>query len=339
MNISVIGLDIAKQVFHVVGLNRAGKLQLRKKLKRNQVLAWFAQQPACTVSMEACGGSHYWGRELEKLGFTVNLIPAQHVKPYVRGNKNDYNDALAIAEASQRPELRCVGIKTPGQQDRQALLRMRKSVVGDRTALCNQVRGLLTEYGIVLPQGITVLRKAIPRLLEDADNGLSNLFRELLAQKQQQLEELDGHIDAYDQKLKQAAQGCEAIQRLQTIPGFGVVVANSFYSEVGDGKAFRRGRDVSASLGLVPRQHTSGDKQVLLGISKRGDRHLRSLLVHGARSVMKYAAGKEDALSRWATKLAERRGYNKAIVALANKLARIGWAVLAKGGTYQTRTT
>lgn len=337
MNINVIGLDIAKNVFHLIGLNQAGKVQLKKKLKRAQMLNWFAQQAVCTICMEACGSAHYWARELEKLGFEVKLLPAQHVKAFVQGSKNDYNDALAIAEASQRPKLHKVRIKTLDQQDKQALQRMRTGSINDRTALCNQVRGLLAEYGLVIPRGVSQLRKALPTLLEDADNGLTDFFRELLARKWQQLRELDEHIQAYNQKLQEASQHCEPIQRLQSIPGFGPVTANSFYCEITDGQAFRCGRDVSAYLGLVPRQHTSGDKTVLLGITKRGNKHLRSLLIHGARAALSQAAGKEDALSRWAIKLAERRGFNKAVVALANKLARIGWAVLARGETYEAR--
>jgi transposase len=263
------------------------------------------------------------------------LIPPQYVKPYVRGNKNDYNDALAIAEAVVQPQMRFAAIKTVAQQDIQALHRLRERRIAERTALCNQVRGLLGEYGIVLPRGVVSLRRRLPELLEDAGNGLSELFRRLLAQCDQQFGELDAHIDGYTRELKRQSRQSAVCQRLETIPGYGPIVASVFYSVVGDGSAYRRGRDVSAAVGLVPRQHSSGGKENLLGISKRGDRYLRSLLIHGARSVVRQAAGKDDRLSRWINRVKAARGYNKAVVALANKLARIGWAVLAHNTTYQ----
>jgi len=335
MQITTIGLDLAKNVFHMVGLNQAGKMQLRKKLKRNQVLAYFANLPTCTIAMEACASAHYWGRELEKQGHCVRLIPPRSVKPYVQGNKNDYNDALAIAEAYSRPKLRFVSIKTIKQQDDQALHRLKAGVTSQRTQVCNQLRGLLAEYGLVVPAGITKLRTAIPQILEDAENGLSGDFRELLQQGYRQLLELDHHIKTYDRKLQQRVKANKAAQRLMTIPGYGPVVSSVFLSAIGDGQAFSKGRDVSAYLGLVPRQHSSGNKQVLLGITKRGNKYLRGLLVHGARSVVKHAAVKEDKLSLWVNDLVKRRGKNKATVALANKLARIGWSVLTSGGVYQ----
>jgi len=337
MNITVYGIDIAKQVFHVIGLNQAGKVVVKRKLKRSQLLSFFANRIPCRLSMESCASSHYWGRELTKLGYEVKLLPGQHVKPFVRTNKNDYNDALAIAEASARPGMYPVSIKTIEQQDIQALHRMRQASVADRTALCNQVRGLLGEYGIIVNQGVCALRKAIPSILEDAENGLTALFREMLAQKQRQLQQLDEHVDYYSGKIEQQAREDEITQRLQTIPGFGPIVASTYRSVIGDGSAFNRGRDVSASLGLVPRQHSSGGKDVLLGISKRGDKYLRSLLVHGARAVIRQAHRKDDALSRWVMRLVERRGKNKATVALANKLARIGWVVTTRGVDYQPR--
>jgi transposase len=332
--ITTIGLDLAKNVFHVVGCNEHGKIVRKRMLKRSQVLTYFANLPVSLVGMEACASAHHWARELGTLGHEVRLIPPQYVKPYVRGNKNDYNDALAIAEAVVRPEMRFVGVKTPEQQDIQALHRLRERRLGDRTALCNQLRGLLAEYGLVFPKGITTLRRHLPELLEDGKNGLSDLFRQLLAQGYQQLQELDGHIDFYTQELVHQSQQDDACQRLQTIPGFGPIVASVFHSVVGHGQAYRRGRDVSASIGLVPKQHSSGGKEVLLGISKCGDRYLRSLLIHGARSVVIQAKAKDDRLSRWINHLVSARGFNKAVVALANKMARIGWVILAKKTTY-----
>lgn len=328
MKITTIGLDLAKSVFHAVSFDERHKEVSKRMLRRNQVREYFAQLEPCRVGMEACAGAHYWARELEKLGHTVKLIPPQFVRPYVQGNKNDYNDARAIAEAATRPRMRCVGIKTVEQQDIQALHRLRQQRVKERTALCNQLRALVAEYGIVMNKGVATVRRGIPLLLEDAENGLSDLFRALLAQGYEQLIELEAHIDHYTRKVEAHGRQHAHVRRLQTLPGYGPIVASVFASVVGDGKAFKCGRDVSASLGLVPRQHASGGKEVLLGISKRGDKYLRSLLIHGARSVVLHAKNKEDALSRWVNRLHERRGTNKTAVALANKLARMGWALL-----------
>ena len=337
MKITTVGLDLAKNVFHVVGLNQANKIQLKKKLTRSKLLAFFAQLEPCMVAMEACRSAHYWGREIQALGHKVRLIPPRDVKPFVQGNKNDYNDALAIAESVHRPKIRFVNIKTIEQQDVQALHRLKHGVTKQRTELCNRLRGLLEEYGIIVPAGITKLRSRLPEILEDGDNGLSFPFRALLNQGYHQLKELDSHIKAYEKQLLVQVKEDEAAQRLMSIPGFGPVVSSVFISVVGDGKAYRRGRDVAANVGLVPRQHSSGDKPVLLGISKRGNSYLRGLLIHGARAVVKVAPEKDDSLSRWVMQLVQRRGKNKATVALANKLARIGWAVLTSGGVYESR--
>lgn len=335
MKITTIGLDLAKTVFHVVGLDERGKEVVKRKLRRNQVARYFANLAPCRIGMEACGGAHYWARKLQGMGHRVELIPAQHVKPLVMGNKNDANDARAIAEALGRPKIHFVAVKTQAQQDLQAVQRLRSQCVKDRTALGNGIRGLLSEYGIVLNQGVSTIRKGIPSLLEDAENGLSDRFRSWLYQSHQRLLELDEHIQFYTRELAQVVGQDEDCRRLQTIPGFGPVVAGAFVTVVGDGHAFRRGRDVSAVLGLVPAQHSSGGKDRLLGISKRGDRQVRSVLVQGARSVVMRATGKEDRLSRWINRIRQERGTNKAVVALANKMARIGWAVLRHGTEYQ----
>ncbi len=281
--ITTIGLDLAKNVFHVVCCDARGKVVRKRMLKRSQVLPFFGNLERCLVGMEACAGSHYWGRELEALGFEVKLIPARYVKAYVRGNKNDYNDALAIAEAVVRPEMRIVASKTPEQQDMQALHRMRRGCIGARTALCNQLRGLAGEYGLVAPKGVAALRRRIPEWLEDGDNGLSALFRRLLSEGVERFQELDTHIAFYTREVERLSEHNEACQRLQTLPGYGPIVASAFHGQIGHGEAFRRGRDASASLGLVPRQHSSGGRDTLLGISKRGDRYVRSLLVHAGR--------------------------------------------------------
>lgn len=335
MNITTVGLDLAKNVFHVVCFNAHFKEVKKRMLRRSQVLQFFTLLPPCQVGMEACASSHYWGRELRALGHNLKLIPPQYVKPYLRGNKNDYNDARAIAEASTRPSMPFVAIKTAEEQDMQAIHRMRSQCLRDRTALSNSTRGLLGEYGIVFPKGIASLRKKIPEILEDADNGLSSRFRNALLRRYQQLIELNEHIAFYTSELELLSQQDEACQRLQTIPGFGPIVSSAFRSAVGDGRGYARGRDVAASLGLVPRQHSSGGKNVLLGISKRGDRYLRSQLVHGARAVVVQAARKDDPFSRWINRIHAERGWNKAVVAVANKLARIGWAILRHNACYQ----
>lgn len=333
--VTTVGLDLAKQVFHVVSCDARGRLVGKRMLRRAQVRDYFANLTPVLVGLEACAGAHYWARELTALGHQVRVLPPRAVKAYVQGNKNDYNDALAIAEAAVRPGVRGVEVKTVAQQDVQALHRLRSQCVASRTALGNQLRGLLAEYGLVLPQGLSALRRRIPELMEGAENGLSDAFRRLLAQGYRQLVELDEHIAAHTAELERHSRQDDGCQRLQTIPGFGPIVASVFHNAVGDGRAFRRGRDVSAALGLVPRQHSSGGKSVLLGISKRGDAYLRSLLVHGARAVVRQAAHKDDRLSRWINKVRAQHGYNKATVALANKLARIGWAVLAHRTVYQ----
>lgn len=335
MNITTVGLDLAKNVFHVVCFNEHFKEVKKRMLRRNQVLQFFAQLPPCLIGVEACAGSHYWGRELRALGHDVKLMPPQYVKRYLQGNKNDYNDARAIAEAATQARVPSVAIKTVEAQDMQALHRMRSQCNKDRTALSNSTRGLLGEYGIVLPKGIPALRRMIPELLEDAENELSDRFRHLLSRRYEQLAELDEHIAFYTNELEILSRADDACRRLQTIPGYGPIVSSAFKSTIGDGCSFTHGRDAAASLGLVPRQHSSGGKNVLLGISKRGDRYLRSQLVHGARAVVLQAARKDDPLSRWLNRIREERGFNKAVVAMANKMVRIGWAVLRYKTCYQ----
>jgi transposase len=330
MQVSTIGLDIAKNVFHLVGQNRAGREVLKKRLKRAQVLAYFAQLEACVVGIEACGGAHHWARELGKLGHEAKLIPAQVVKGYVPGVKNDYNDAAGICEAATRPRVRTVAVKTLEQHDIQTLHRMRAAALKQRTGTGNRIRGLLAEYGVVFGRGLATLRKALPEVLEDADNALSALARELLAGQLEKLRALDEEVHGYDRRLAQVQRQHPAAKRLGEVRGIGPVTATALVGALGDGRQFRNGRAMSAALGLVPGQHTSGDKPMLLGITKRGDPYLRTLLVHGARALLSHAAGHDDRLSRWALELAARRGKHKATVALANKLARIAWVVLAR---------
>ena len=330
MNIKRIGIDIAKQVFQVHGVDDQEKVVLRKKLLRAQMLAYFQKLPPCLIGMEACGSSHYWGRELQKMGHTVKLMAPQFVKPYVKSNKNDANDAEAICEAVARPTMRFVAIKTIEQQDIQAAHRIRSELVHQRTAKANQMRGLLGEYGLVVGQRIDVLRKALPLLLEDAENGLTVDFRILLQGLQQDIIMLDERVDEMDNKIKLLANNNEDAKRLLKIPGIGPITATALICAIGDGRQFKRGRDMAAWLGLTPRQHSSGGKERLLGISKRGDAYLRTLLIHGARAVLRVAGHKDDPRSRWIQSLCDRRNKNIAAVALANKNARIVWALLTK---------
>jgi transposase len=330
MNIKRVGIDLAKQVFQLHGVDAHEKAVLRKQLRRAQMLDYFKKLPPCLIGMEACSSAHYWGRELQKLGHTVKLMAPQFVKPYVKSNKNDANDAEAICEAVARPTMRFVAIKTIAQQDIQAIHRIRSELVQQRTAKVNQIRGLLAEYGIVVGRRVDVLRNALPLLLEDAENGLTIDFRTLLEGLQQDLIKLDERVDDMDKKIKLLAHSNEEAKRLQQIPGIGPITATALVCAIGDGKQFKRGRDMAAWLGLTPRQQSSGGKDRLLGISKRGDAYLRTLLIHGARSVLKVAGQKDDPRSRWLQNLCARRNKNIAAVALANKNARIVWALLTQ---------
>lgn len=335
MNNTLIGLDLAKNIFHIVLLDQHGKPTERKKFSRAKLKLYFANRQPTRIAMEACATAHYWARVFETLGHTVSLLPPRHVKAYLRGQKNDFNDAQAIAEAAHHGTIRSVPVKSVAQQDEQAFHRMRRQCVADRTRVLNQTRGLLAEYGLVIPQGAASVRKAVPLILADAENGLTPRFRELLDREYQRLVGLDEELDWFKEQLQQQSKQDEVCQRLQEIPGFGPVVSSAVKCWMGNGQQFRRGRDASAALGVVPRQHTSGDKARLLGITKRGDRYTRAQIINGARSVVNSAGGKSDALSLWINRLVETRGFNKAVVALANKLIRIAWVVIARGERYQ----
>jgi transposase len=334
MSHSVIGLDIAKSVFHVYAIQTDGKV-LKKMLRRQQVLEFFANYPVSLIGIEACGSSHYWARELIALGHNVKLLNARHVKAFVKGNKNDFNDAEAIFDAVSRPNARTIAIKTMEQQDIQLIHRIRQEAVKRRTALVNQIRGLLGERGIVIGQGIHQVRKRLPELLEDAENALTTLSRAAFAEQYERLLELDKEIKRYNQKMGQLCQTNELSKRLAEVPGVGPMTATIVAADLGDGQHYANARHYSASLGIVPRQSSSGGKSVLLGISKRGNCYLRSLLIHGARAVLRTCHNKEDKLSLWLQKLIKRRGFNVAAVALANKNARILWALAHKSEHYE----
>ncbi len=336
MNISRIGIDLAKNVFQLHGVDRSGKAVWKRRLKRDQWLKVLLDQaePGCEIGMEACGGAHHWARELESRGYTVKLMAPQFVKPYVKSNKNDANDAEAICEAMSRPYMRFVTVKSIVQQDIQATHRIRSELMTQRTAKSNQIRGLVAEYGLVAPLTLRALRAAIPCWLEDAENGLTDHFRALLHGVWTDLVTLDDRVLELDQTILKLANSNEVTRRLQQLRGVGPMVATALIATVGDAQQYHKGRQMAAAIGLTPRQHSSGGKNRLLGISKRGDVYLRSLLVHGARAVVSQAKHRDDRLSRWVTGIAQRRHPNVAAVALANKTARMAWAMLRNETDY-----
>ena len=336
MNISRIGIDLAKNVFQLNGVDRNGKTVWKRRLKRHQWLKVVFDQIGldCEIGMEACAGAHHWARELESRGYTVKLIAPQFVKPYVKSNKNDANDAEAICEAMNRPNMRFVTVKSVIQQDIQATHRIRSELISQRTAKANQIRGLVAEYGLVAPQSLRALRIAIPDWLEDAENNLSDYFRSLLHGLWSDLTILNDRVLELDRKVLQLADDNEVTRRLQQLRGVGPLVATALVATFGDARQYRKGRQMAAAIGLTPRQHSSGGKDRLLGISKRGDVYLRCLLIHGARAVILQAKHRDDRLSQWVTGIAQRRHPNVAAVALANKTSRMAWAMLRNESDY-----
>jgi transposase len=335
MNITTIGLDLAKNVFQVHGVNEQGKTVLKKQLKRSQVLAFFANLAPCLIGMEACAAAHHWARKLVTLGHDAKLMAPQFVKPYVKSNKNDARDAEAICEAVSRPNMRFVPVKTPAQQAVLSLHRARQGFIKARTAQANQLRGLLGEFGIAIPQGIRQLSTHVPDIVEDADNGLPGLMRGLVQRLWEHFQELDRQVGELDRDIRRLQREDEASRRLAEIPGIGFLSASALAATVGDAKAFGNGRQLAARLGLVPRQHSSGGKEILMGISKRGDCYVRTLLIHGARAVIQQAERRNEADS-WLKRLLARRSKNVATVAVAAKNARIAWAILAHGRDYDS---
>lgn len=335
MNLHTIGIDLGKTVFHLVGLSQTGEVVVRKKFSRTQLLRFTANIQVALIGMEACAGSHFLGRALREQGHEVRLIPAQYVKPFVKTNKNDFIDGEAIAEAVSRPSMRFVPIKTDEQLDMQSLHRVRERWIMRRTSVVNQIRGLLLERGITVRTGRCHLDAALPNILEDGSTSLSGTLRFLLVELKQELEQLAGHIEQAEMLIERAAQQSEACQRLDAIPGIGPLTATALIAAIGNGGAFRKGRQFAAWVGLVPREHSTGGKQKLLGISKRGNSYLRKLFVQGARAVLKYRDKQCSGLKHWLAELSSRSHYNVVGVALANKLARMAWAVLASGDAYR----
>jgi transposase len=336
MDIKTLGIDLAKNIFQLHGVNAAGRLELKKTIRRPQLLEFIAKLPVCEIVMEACGGANYWARKFKEHGHVVKLISPQFVKPFVKGNKNDYKDAEAIVEASSRPSMRYVTPKTIEQQDMQSLLRSRQGCIQMRTSLSNQLRGLLGEYGIALSTGHAALRRALPGLFDRQQaNELSIFFKELLESQYNMLLVIQQQIDEFDIKINELARTKEVCKRVQQVEGIGPITAVALAATIGDPHDFKNGRHFAAFVGLVPKQHSSGGKDRLLGISKRGDSYLRTLLIHGARAVLLRADKKSDYKSRWVTELKERRGSNRACVALANKNARTVLALLQKNEDYR----
>jgi transposase len=329
MKITTIGIDLAKEVFQIHGVDAHGKTVLRRQLRRSEMAKYFANLEPCLIGMEACGSAHYWARKLGEFGHTVKLMAPQFVKPYVKTNKNDMADSEAICEAVSRPNMRFVPIKNVEQQALLSVHRARQGFVKARTAQANQIRGLLSEFGIVMPQGIRAIAKRMPDILEDAENGIPGTMRKLLERLNDHLKELGRQVEELELQIKRWHIESEASIKLAAIPGIGPITASAIVATVGNATEFKNGRQLAAWLGLVPKQHSSGGKQTLLGISKRGDTYLRTLLIHGARAVIRFAENKGEPDS-WLRKLIARRNKNVAAVALANKNARIVWALLAK---------
>ena len=334
MEITTIGIDLSKNVFQIHGVDHRGKTALKKQLKREQMLPYFANFPICLIGIEACGSAHYWARKLTALGHTVKLIAPQFVKPYVKTNKNDVADAEAICEAVSRPNMRFVPIKNGEQQAILAQHRARQGFVKARTAQANQIRGLLAEYGIVIPKGIVHIGKRLPEILEDGENELPGIFRQLIDRLGSNLKELDRQVKELEVQIQTWHRNSVDSKKLAQIPGIGPISASALVASIGDAKNFKDGRQLAAWLGLVPRQHSTGGKPTLLGISKRGDCYLRTLLIHGARSVVRVVEQQANYANQWLAGIMRRRNKNVAAVALANKNARIIWALLTQNREY-----
>jgi transposase len=335
MSVRVIGIDLGKTVFHLIGMDEHGSIVLKKRFSRQQLLKFLVNVPPCLIAMEASCGCHYLGRQLAAFGHEVRLIPAQFVKPYVKSQKNDYRDAEAIAEAVQRPTMRFVPIKTEDQLDVQAMHRVRQRLLHQRTSLVNQLRAFFLERGLIVRTGRAYLWRVLADVMAQAEQIVSPRMFRLIAAIVQQWRLLELQIAEMDREIEVIAGSDDACQRLQTIPGVGPLAATAMVAAVGNGSAFQKGREFSAWLGLVPQQCSTGGQTKLLGISKRGNEYLRRLFIHGARSVCLHVNRDRHAWGQWLTALRERKPSNVATVALANKLARIAWSVLSRSEEYR----
>jgi transposase len=343
MSINILGIDIAKNRFQLHGADDMGKAVLKKRLSRDQLGAYVANLPQCKIVMESCGGANYWSRVFIRSGHSVKLISPQFVKPFVKTNKNDANDAEAIVEAASRPSMHFVPIKQVEQQDIQSIHRVRSRIVKNRTALINEIRGLNLEYGIPISPGAAKVKRSLCAIITDNTNELTPLSRDCMQDLYDELIGVEIRLKALDKKIRQLCRQNETCCRILKVPGVGELTATAMVAAVPNAKEFKNGRHMSAWLGLVPRQSSSGDKRVLLGISKRGDRYLRTLLIHGARSALSHYKHRDNDYGRWLTAKRARLSFNKAAVALANKNARIIWSLLNTGEEFncgvQTATT
>lgn len=335
MDIKTLGIDLAKNIFQLHGVDSTGRSILRKRVPRAKLAETIINLPPCLIGLEACGSAHYWARKFQAMGHTVKLMAPQFVKPYIKSNKNDANDAEGICEAVSRPNMRFVAIKQIEQQDTQALHRIRSQLVKQRTAQSNQIRGLLAEYGIIIPKGISHISKNMPSLLENKDSKLTSVSVEFFSDLYENFTLLSKKLLTYTKKIEHAARNDEKCQRLMRIEGVGPLSATAIVAAVGNANVFKNGREMAAWLGLVPRQHSSGDRTKLLGITKRGDKYIRMLLIHGGRSVARVSRTKNDPRSAWVLDKLQRCGENKTAVAVANKNARIMWALLTSGSNYK----
>lgn len=335
-NIKVLGIDLAKNVFQLHGTDANGKCVLKKRLSREKLIECMAQLPPCLVGIEACGGAHHWARTFIKMGHTVKMMAPQFVKPYIKSNKNDQNDAAGINEAVTRPTMKFVPLKQIEQQDILLIHRCRELAIKQRTALSNQIRGLLLEYGVVMARGISNMTR-LPTILDMNKDKLTDKSITAFTALYEQFKNYDNQVDKYDKEItKQVTQDvrCKEIQKIR---GIGPITASAIVATIGDVNVFKNGREVSAWLGLVPKQHSSGNRIKLRGISKRGDRYIRTLLIHGGRSVVNRCQNKTDKLNSWVADKKHRRGNNKAAVAVANKNARVIWAMLKTGEVYRNQ--
>lgn len=335
-NVTTIGIDIGKNSFHVVGLDSEGSMVLRQKLSRGQVAIRFANLPPCLIGMEACVGAHHLSRRLLGLGHDVRMMPARYVRPFLKGQKNDFRDAEAIAEAVGRPRMRFVSTKSPEQLDLQALHRVRARLVRHRTAVINQIRALLLERGIAVRQGQHFLRAALPDILGRETELLSPRMINMIGDLSADWCHLDKRIEVVTDEIEALAIADEACRRLMTVPGIGPIISSAMVAAIGEGAAFRKGRDFAAWLGLVPRQISTGDRTILGRISKRGNTYLRTLFIRGARVILLRPANwPKHSFGPWLQAASRRLHRNVLAVALANKLARIAWSVLAREGLYE----
>jgi len=335
MQILTAGIDVGKSWFHLVGCNRAGRPIARHKFNRGQLMVFIGNLAPCVIGMEACPGSQHLARVFQRHGHDVRLMAPKFVKPYLKSQKNDFNDAEAIAEAVMRPTMRYVTVKANEQIDLQAVHRIRDRLVKERTSVINQIRAFLIEYGLPIKEGRAALRRDLPAILEDAGNALSDRMRQLVARLRDHWNYLEAQVAQYTREIELIAERNDDCRRLVTVPGNGPLGATALVAAVGNGAMFRRGRELAAWVGLVPRQRSTGGRPTLLGISKRGNNYVRRLLIHGARSLLQHLNRENHELGPWMSQLEQRAHRNVVAVAVANKIARIAWAVLARREVYR----